>query len=311
MLLLLLALWSDSLAVRVGEVTVIAPPARRALAVSLAEQAQQPVDWPGLGRRVPPPFTLIVTADSAELVRFTRGRAPGWGAGVVLPGARTVLLRGDLPDLSRTLRHELGHLVLHAEFRGRVPLWFDEGYAAWASGELGRFESLELNLAVATGRVPTLTALDGMLRGSASTASLAYSLAASAVAEIDHRAPPGSLERLLASLSEGVGFDTALEAATGLNPGRFEAAWRAALRRRYGLITWLAAGGMWTVVALAVAALAWHRRERDRPRRAALDQGWVIPVLDQESDTGASAAAVPPVAGPSEPGAVDRGGPPQ
>jgi hypothetical protein len=268
----------------VGRVTVVAPPARRALAIALAEQADHPIDWPGLGRRVPPAFLLVLAEDSADLARFTRGRAPGWGAGVALTDARTILLRSDLPDIQQTLRHELGHLVLRSAVPGRLPLWFDEGYAVWASGEVERFQVLELNLAVAAGRVPALAEVNRMLRGSATAADLAYALAASAVAEIARRPPPGGLGPLLARLEAGMPFSEALEASTGFTPDRFDEAWRLSLRRRYSLLTWLVAGGMWTLVAISVALLMWHRRERDRVRRQALDIGWVIPADDEPAE---------------------------
>lgn len=277
MLPFLLALVLDSLAVQVGQVTVVAPPEQRAMAISLAERAERPVEWPGIGREAPPPFTLVIAADSADLARLTRGRAPAWGAGVAFPGARTILLRADLPDLARTLRHEIAHLVLRERVRTRVPLWFDEGYAAWASGELERFSSLELNLAVASGRLPTLARLDAMLRGSARSADLAYALAATAVAEIARRQPEGSLERVLGGLEPGTSFYEVLEASTGLNEGRFEDAWQRGLRQRYSLATWFAASGIWLLAGLLVVYISWARRRRDAPRRAALDVGWPPP----------------------------------
>ena len=171
----------------------MASPDHQALAVALAERAERPLEWPGLGRRAPPPFLLMLVDDSIGLARLSRGRAPGWGAGVAFPGARTIVLRADLPDLQQTLHHELGHLILRTTIHGPLPLWFDEGYASWASGELGRMEGLELNLAVASGRIPSLEELDAMLRGSATTADLAYALAASAVGELARRPPPGGL----------------------------------------------------------------------------------------------------------------------
>jgi hypothetical protein len=36
------------------------------------------------------------------------------------------------------------------------------------------------------------------------------------------------------------------------------------------------AGGIWLVVAFGVMLATWLRRRRDRPRREALDQGWVV-----------------------------------
>ena len=95
------------------------------------------------------------------------------------PGARTILLRADQGDLARTLRHELAHLALHEAVTVRVPLWFDEGYAAWAAGEWDRLGGARAQpRGGARARCRTLTALDGALRGSASTADAAYALAA-------------------------------------------------------------------------------------------------------------------------------------
>ncbi len=296
---LLALLLADTLAIQVGLVSVVAPPELQALAVSLAEQAERPVEWPGLGQRVPPPFTLIMASDSAALARLTRGRAPGWGAAVAIPSARRIYLRADLPNLAHTLRHEVAHLVLRDAVRARTPLWFDEGYAAWASGELERFATLELNLAVAAGRLPTLPQLDAMLRSSAATADLAYALAASAVLELSRRQPAGALERVMAGLVPGATFYGALEQATGLNESAFERAWHQGLRRRYSLLTWLAAGGLWLLVAAGVVAVALNRKRREAPRRAALDWGWPGP---EESITLDGAGPAPP-GGPVDPGA--------
>jgi hypothetical protein len=89
---------------------------------------------------------------------------------VALPGLRTIVLRADGTDLSRTLRHELAHLALHEQVDVRVPLWFDEGYAGLAAGEWERLGRLELNLTVARGALPGLRALDGALRGTETSA---------------------------------------------------------------------------------------------------------------------------------------------
>lgn len=305
MLALAFLLVADSLRIQVGDISVIADPAHRAYAVALAEEAGKPVKWPVLGRRTPPPFTLVLAADSTALSQMTRGRAPGWGAGVTLPDARMIIIRADLPDVPQTLRHELAHLVLRSLVHSRLPLWFDEGFAAWGSGEVSRAESIELNLAVAAGRVPSFAELDGMLRGSPSTADLAYALAASAVSELSRREPKGGLERIVARLEAGESFDSAMVSSTGLTVDRFEEAWQTTLKRRYSLLTWLVAGGMWSVIAFALGGLAWYKKERDRPRRAALDRGWVIPVPE---DPAASRSTTPEVVDPRPEGSpVDPG----
>jgi hypothetical protein len=262
--------------VQVGRVTAVAWPAQRAVAADLARLADRPAEWPGLGLRDPGPLRLIIVPDAHLLDSLTAGRAPSWGAAIAVPGARTILLRADEGDLVRTLRHELAHLALHEAVAVRVPLWFDEGYASWAAGEWDRLGTLELNLTVVRGAVPTLTGLDGALRGSASSADAAYALAVSAVAELARRNPTGTLTPLLRRLESGEDFDAAVLATTGLAVGRFEQEWQRAIRRRYTLGNWLIAGGGWLIVALLVAVLVRRRRRLDRVRRAALDEGWDV-----------------------------------
>ena len=256
--------------------TAVAWPAQRAIAGELAALAARPAEWPGLGLRNPGSLRLIIVPDGHLLDSLTTGQAPSWGAAVAVPGARTILLRADQGDLPRTLRHELAHLALHEAVAVRVPLWFDEGYAAWAAGEWERLGGLELNVAVVRGAVPSLTQLDGALRGSASSADAAYALATSAVTELARRNPTRTLTPLLARLQAGSDFDAAVLATTGLTVGRFEQEWQRALKRRYTLGNWLIAGGGWFVVALVLVWLVRRRRRVDRQRRAALDIGWDV-----------------------------------
>jgi Peptidase MA superfamily len=189
--------------VQVGQVTTVAWPKQLDLAIQLAEDADRPADWPGLGRVVPGPMQLVVVPDARRLDSLTRGRAPRWGVGVALPANRMIVIRADGGDLSRTLRHELAHLALHQRVPVRVPLWFDEGYAGWAAGEWERLSVLELNLAVARGALPGFRALDGALRASGTSADAAYALSYSAVSELARRNPSGSLTPLVERLAAG------------------------------------------------------------------------------------------------------------
>ncbi len=251
------------------------------MAAALAEMADRSSDWPGLGRRSAGVIRLILVPDLRRYVAFTRGRAPVWGAGVALPGAHTILLRADVGDLEQTLRHELAHLVLHDAVRVRVPRWFDEGYASWAAGEWDRMAALGLNLTVARGTVPDLGQLDADLRGTSAAAGPGYALAMSAVVRLAERNPTRTLGPLLERLEQGEEFVVALRETTGLNPGQFERDWQGTVRRRYGFVTWMVAGGFWAFMATLVIALAGVRRRADRPRRAALDQDWVVPPEDE------------------------------
>jgi len=278
----------------VGEVTAVADRADLALAVALAERADEPRAWYGLGRRALGRMAVVVVRGEGALEAVSSGRMPSWGAGFALPSARVIVIRADAGDPFQILRHELAHLALHSAVRGRVPLWFDEGYAAVAAGEFGRIAGLELSLGVALGKVPTLAVLDAQLRASSAEATTAYGLAATAVLYLARRHPTGRPEPFLERLVEGVPFDSAMVLATGLNPSRFEDSWRNEVKRRYGIGLWLLGSGLWGVVAAGVILATWLRRRRDRPRRAALDRGWVVELeenapseptseLDQES----------------------------
>ena len=267
-------------AIRVGSITVVAWPGQHALARRLAAAAARPVVWPGIGVTPPGPVSIIVASNRAAVDSLIGGRAPGWAVGFADPDSRTILLDADTPDILRTLRHELAHLALHRHVRGRVPLWFDEGYAGWAAGEWSRLGGLELNLAVARGAVPELRDLDAALRRSRASVGPAYALAMSAVLELARRHPDGRLDPLLARLGAGEPFEEAIRATTGLPLAVFEASWRRSVRSRYTIATWLVAGGAWGLLGAGVVALGALRRRRDAARRAALDQGWPVPEPD-------------------------------
>jgi len=263
--------------VQVGQIRVAAEARDLNLAIALAEQADRPATWYRLGQRSLGPLMLVVVRGQSRFDAMSRGRVPGWGAGLALPAARVVVIRADGDDPFRVLRHELAHVALHQSIRGRVPLWFDEGYAVVAAGEFGRFERLALNLTVARGKIPSLEQLTAGLRGNQSTAETAYALAGTAVTFLERRIPGSSLEPLIARMAAGIPFDSARILTTGLTPDRFETAWRKETKRNYGLGLWFMSGGVWAAVAALLGAGYWARRRRDRSRREALDRGWNVP----------------------------------
>ena len=269
----------------VGDVTVITDNAHVTLATSLAEAASEPHDWIGIGRVDAGPLMIVLARNTSEFERWSRGRLPSWGAGAAFPDSRVIIIRLDGGDPDQTLRHELAHVVLHRAVSERVPLWFDEGYAVIASQEYGRFAALRLNLAVATGHIPDLDALDGALRGDDITAEAAYALAGSAVDEVRRRSRDGQLASFIDLLERGVPFDEAIQTGTGFTLDRFEEAWQRSLRQRYNWVVWLATGGMWLLVTLVLVWASAMRRRREAPRRAALDAGWTLPPEDDETIT--------------------------
>lgn len=255
---------------------MFARPGDLATAIGLADLADRPQEWPGLRRRGPPAFRLVLAHDAAALARVTGGRAPAWGAGITLPGPRLIALRADA-DPVRTLRHEVAHLVLHDAVQVPMPLWFEEGYAVYAAGEWDVLEALAVNYAVVGGATPTLDSLNRALRGHPAGIGDAYALATTAVLDLARRNPSQSLNPMIERLAAGQPFDSALQATTGLTAENFDEAWQRDVRRRYSLFTWMVAGGAWAVVALLLLIGTRWRRRADRARRSALDEGWTLP----------------------------------
>lgn len=246
------------------------------MAAALAELAEGAGGWPGLPDGPKRPIRLIIAESTRRFDSVTLRRLPPWGVGAAVPGSRTIVIRLD-GDPRRVLRHELAHLALHDAVR-RVPLWFDEGYAARAAGEWDRLDGLLMNWRLLAGRVPTLDQVTADLRRGRTDAEAAYAFATTAVLYLERLGGERGLEPLLTNLGATPDLDQAMRLTHRMTLAQFETAWRRDLRGRYGwLLVFASFTALWTMVLLVVG-FAWrYRRRRDRVRRAALNEGWVVP----------------------------------
>ncbi len=264
--------------VRVGRVTAIYWEGEGAAATALAEFAEATGPWPGLPADQRP-VRLILASSRDRFDSLTAGRVPEWGAGAAFPGTNTVVLRLS-GDVRQVLRHELAHLALHQAVR-RVPLWFDEGYASFASGEWTRLQALRVNWALLAGNKPSLRQMNADLRGGAAHASAGYALAMTAVVMLDRLGGERGLEPLLSNLVEARNLDRALRATHQITLDQFETLWQTEIRKRYGWALFFGSLSMfWTAFAVLLVGLWMWRSRRNRARRAALDEGWFV--VDEE-----------------------------
>ncbi len=251
-------------------------PGGEAAATVLAEMADDAGPWPGITRGSDRPLRIILTETEERFDSVTRGRLPDWGGGAAFPASNTIVIKLE-GNVRRVLLHELAHLALHSAVR-RVPLWFDEGYAARAADEWGRLQALRVNWALLTGRTPTLQQLDGDLRAGSARAEAAYALATTAVVLLERFGGERGLEPLIGNLAETADFDGALRITYQVTLGQFEDMWRQELRRRYGWVLLFGSLSVfWSVLGLVLLSLWWWRRKRYEGRRAALDEGWEVP----------------------------------
>jgi len=262
-------------------VTTVAWPGQEGLALALGEVAERAAPFPGVGALPDRPIRVILAPDRARFDSLTRGRLPRWSEGAAFPDAATVVLLSAGPSarLPGALRHELAHLALRWRVRRRLPLWFEEGYAAVAATEWDRLDALRLNWQLARGVRMDLDEVDAALRGErADDAATAYALATTAVLLLERWGGPQGLTPLVDRLGATPNFDAALRATYRMTEGDFEQRWQRDVASRYGWLSWAAAVGLfWAVVGLVLVWLVVLRRRRDRERRARLDEGWTVP----------------------------------
>lgn len=248
-----------------------------ALATALAELADRAGGWPGIPARSQRRIRLLLASTDTGFDSLTAGRIPEWGVAAAFPASNTVVLKPTV-NPHRVLRHELAHLALHSVVK-RVPRWFDEGYAARAAGEWDRLDALRVNWVLLRGVVPSLHELDSHLRGGgAAEVDAAYALAATAVGFLERLGKDRGLRPLLITLRGTSDFDLALRATHQITLGQFEGLWREDLRKRYGwLLLFSSVTVFWALAGVLLVVLWVWRRKRDRARREALDEGWVVP----------------------------------
>jgi len=125
-------------------------------------------------------------------------------------------------------------VALHDAVRGHpVPLWFNEGFAVFASGESSIVRLQTLWTATLAGTLIPLTRLESAFPRDPQTASIAYAEAADVVRYLVRTEDRYRFDGLVSRLSKGVDFGAALAGAYGIDLANLESEWRADLGRRY------------------------------------------------------------------------------
>jgi hypothetical protein len=233
---------------------------------------------PGLPPDVPARAVFFLAPDEARWRALTGGQVPHWGAGVAVPSRDRAVLPlfrapgGGLPGRDRTVLHEWAHLGLNDYLEGlRIPRWFDEGYAQWASGGWDVQEAWRLRIALARGGAPPLDSLALAWPRDQAGAQLAYLLSATAVDYLVRESGASGMEVFLVRWRETGDFEQAFRRTFGYTSGRFETLWLEYVKRRYSWLVVLSQTAVfWLLAGLALLALGRIRRRRDRERMARL-----------------------------------------
>ncbi len=269
---------------------------------------------PGLPDYLPRGVTLQFADTPEEFSALAGGRVPEWSAGLAIPAESRIVIplfrapgRSRRDATSRVLRHEWAHLGLHQYLEPlRIPRWFSEGYAQWASG-WNRGDVWRLRVLVALGRTPSLNSLSLRFPVEAGSAEVAYLLSATMVEYLVDTSGEEGLEIFLARWKEVGRFDEALARTYGFTPGRLESAWQRWMKERYGVIHVFSSSGLgWGMLAALLLLLFRIRRRRDREAMARLRAGDVPPAPSYWlGDPGSSIIVTPGAAGNVNPGEIE------
>jgi len=235
----------------------------------------------GIPSDLPSGVSLFLARDEETFDALIGGTVPEWGAAVAVPSLNRIVIPGGGPrrtrgwSEARVLQHEWAHLGLTQFLPGlRIPRWFDEGFAEFASGGWNPGQGWRLRVSMALGQAPPLDSLALDWPRDRSSAELAYLLSATAVEYLVSESGERGLRIFLETWREGGSFPRALGRVYGLTPGQFEEDWRKYVRRRYGWLFVLSHSSIfWLTLALALLLMARIRRGRNREGMARLRAG--------------------------------------
>jgi hypothetical protein len=136
----------------------------------------------------------------------------------------------------RVVRHELAHIALSTFFDfAPLPLWFNEGFAEWASGGLDCVGEARVRLDIVTrqrlrGAMPTLGA------AAAERLRLDYDLYGTFFAFLEKRERQSLFDGSLFEAIRSQGMDAGFRQVFGLDVQELEVRWQMDLWNRYGKI---------------------------------------------------------------------------
>ena len=233
---------------------------------------------------------LYLAADRRAFHVLTDGRLPDWGAGCAFPARGEIYLHLEQSDpgaYQQTIVHELAHVILHRR-AGHVPLprWFDEGVSMWLAREWELERSLDLALAVLSGRTHSLAEVEALLAFPEAEARRAYSESLSAALFLRELGGRLIWADLLDETARTGSFEQALSETLGMSSGGFDRAWRQHIRAEFNAWTLLANSTLFWMglVGLTGVAYALTRYRARRLRRSWAGEEESTPARDRSGD---------------------------
>ena len=184
------------------------------------------------GTELDQPVRVWAYADKEHLYGALAPNSEPWIAGAAYPPLHVIMVvlpPGNYDEVGRVVPHEISHQVLYQATKNAFsspPQWLDEGLATyWQESGRDRFYSHALELA-ATGEVPPLRTLNGTFPYDREGATASYAFSLSAVMYILDTWGDEGMSKLLATFSEGITHEDAIEKGLGITFDELDRQWR-------------------------------------------------------------------------------------
>ncbi len=204
-------------------------------------------------------YKIYLLEDKGRFNNFSKNDLPEWSSAIAYIKSNTIILKinsaEDVIESSKTLVHELSHLLLYHHFnRKYTPVWINEGLAEYMAGkDISVSEKTIIANALWANTLISLTRIDSLLTFNGIEARLAYLESFSAVSYFIHKHGMDSLYLLLGNISNTNNINHAFLKTVGYDFIDFELDWYNELEDKY---IWLIILNLDNLIWISITILA-------------------------------------------------------
>ncbi|MBW2308601.1 MAG: hypothetical protein JRG73_16885 [Deltaproteobacteria bacterium] len=234
---------------------------------------------------------VMIASSNKEFRQLQPGpKVPAWvlaiaypQRGIILMKAPRIITQGH-PDLLKTFRHELTHILLGRAFGSRpIPRWLQEGMAQLME-ETWNFNRITvMTRAVLADELIPLWDMSDSFPADLHKAEVAYAESYYFLSFILNKFGRRALQNFIGEISQGVDLDVAISRATEMRLREVIQLWERYIKLRFNWIPIITGGGaMWFVASsvLVIGYLVKRRRARRLLRQWELEDAMLTPITE-------------------------------
>ncbi len=204
-------------------------------------------------------YKIYLLKNKKRFDTFSKNDLPEWSRAIAYVKQNTVILKinsaEDILESSKTLVHELSHLILYQRFNEqKIPVWINEGLAEYVAGkELSVAEKTIIANALWTNTLIPLSRIDSLLSFDAVKARLAYLESLAAVKFFVGKYGQKNLYKLLGNIDSSGDINQAFLKTVGYDFIDFELEWYNELDDKY---LWMVILNLDSLLWISITVLA-------------------------------------------------------